>query len=125
MENIYNYLKTVSCFKKVELTVCNTIIINTGCYYSDKKEVILFINYLDNNFILTDNGRTRQFMDKIYELKEPGVKSPIVHVTEYYGISTNNQELSVKIRNTEEFIQAYLKMIYCISFLDSMRIFFV
>ncbi|MDR0437975.1 MAG: hypothetical protein LBH22_06710 [Bacteroidales bacterium] len=127
MKSIYRRLtETSDLFEKIELTDENEIAITTGCAYDDQTELILYLAQRDDSLILTDNGRTRTFMDKIYELTSPDVIKNILSVTSYYGISTQNKQLSLKIEDVDEnFCECYLKMMFCIGFLDSMNIFYI
>jgi hypothetical protein len=65
-------------------------------------------------------------MDKIFELTAPNVIKTIVDVSCYYGISTQNKQLSLKIYDMEEsFSKGFLRMLLCIGHLDAMKIFFI
>ena len=134
MKSIYARLTSASClFEKVELTEGNEIAITTGCVYEDQTELVLYLVKRDDALILTDKGRTRAFMDKIFELKEPDVIKNIVAVADYYEISTRNKQLSLVIANMkvsfedweENFSEGYLKMVLCIGFLGAMKVFYV
>ena len=125
MESLYRRLKeSPGLFKNIELTENNEIAITTGCLYFDKTDIILYINENDYVFTLTDKGRTRTYMDKIFELKENDVIKNIVSTAKYYGISTKNQKLSLESVSISAFHKDYLRMLYCIGFLDTMRIFY-
>ena len=133
MKSIYlRLMATSDLFKKIELTGDNEIAITTGCVYDDQTELILYLAKRDDAFILTDKGRTRTFMDKIFELKEPDVIKNIVAAADYYEISTRNKQLSLKIADKEEsfeywkesFCEGILRMVLCIGFLDAMKIFY-
>ena len=126
MKSIYLQLtKASDLFKKIELTDENEIAITTGCTYNDQTELILYLVQRDDSLILTDNGRTRTFMDKIFELTAPDVIKNILAVSNYYGISTQNKQLSLKIEDMEEsFTEGFLKMVFCIGILNTMKVFY-
>ena len=126
MKSIYLQLTgTSGLFKRIELTDENEIAITTGCTYDDQTELILYLVQGDGAIILTDNGRTRTFVDKKFELTAPDVIKNILEISSYYGISTKNQQLSLRIENVGESLkEGILKMIFCIGFLNAMKIFY-
>jgi len=127
MEEIYKLLKEApSLFKSVTMTDENEIAITTGWMCDEQAELVLYVTQTDDNLILTDKGQMRTYMDKVFELSEPDVIKNIIAVTDYYGISTKNKQLSLELcENEEGFTEGFLKMLYCIGFLDAMKIFYV
>ena len=122
MEAIYKYLTDSPIFKTVEIIGDNEITVPTGCVYDDQTDIILYFTRKCGTFALTDNGRTRTYMDKIFDLQEDDVIKNILGVTSCYGISTKNKQLSFEIGEVERF--EFLKMLFCIDFLDTMKIFY-
>jgi len=127
MKSIFQQLTTTAdLFENLELTSKNEIAISTGRRYQNHTELILYLTKRDDTLILTDNGRTRSFMDNIFVLTENDVVKNILAVTDYYGISTLNRQLSIEIKDLEKnFSESFLKMVFCIGFLDAMSIFYV
>ena len=125
VEEINNVLFDNKLFNKVEMIGKERISITTGCVYDNKSDIVLEVAHIGGALALTDNGRTRAFLDEVFELTEPDVVRNILNVSDYYGISTKGKQLSIHIgEKGNEFIQGYLKMMYCIGFLNDMSIFF-
>ena len=124
MMAIYRRLMTLPFFTTVELTENGEIAISTGCKYGDDTKLILYLIQGDNTLVLTDQGRTRDYMDKVFDLKEKDVIEKIQAVSDYYGISTKNKQLSLEIRSLDDYTEGIFRMIYCIGFLNTMQIFF-
>ena len=133
MNTLYQSLTQRPMFEKVELISENEIAITTGLVYDDKTkdsdsrtELTLCLVKTEDTLTLTDKGLTRAYMDEIFELSEPDVIKNILAVTDYYNVSTKIKQLSVEVDETGESIcEALLKMVYCIGFLDAMKIFYV
>jgi hypothetical protein len=102
-----------------------TIVIETGGKYEDKSDIILYVIERDGKFILTDKGRTRACMKEVFDLSAMDVVRNILALVNYYGISAANKQLSIEIAQSKDgFTEAFLRMMYCIGFLDDMRIFY-
>ena len=130
MKTLYQRLtKSSEPFDKAELTsyeYIDEIAIPTGCVYGDQTDIILYITQRNGALILTDNGRTRAYMDKVFELQENDVIKNIMAAANYYGISTKDKQLSLTIESMDsEFKENFLRMVYCIGFLDIMKVFYV
>ena len=126
METLYRRLtKSSEMFGKTELISDSEIAISTGCMYDDQTDIILYITQKNGMFILTDNGRTRAYMNKIFELQENDVIKNIMAAANYYGISTKDKQLSLTIESMDsDFKENFLRMMYCIGFLDTMKVFY-
>lgn len=102
------------------------IVVLTGCKYGDKSDLVLYVIEREGEFVLTDQGRTRAYMNEVFELHEPDVFINILEVANYYGISTKDKQLSIAFEKSKDgFTAAFLKMMYCIGFLNTMRLFYV
>ena len=123
--DIHTMLIKSSPYRSVEIISENGLVIATGCYYSNQSEIALFIARVGDELILTDNGRTRSYMDEVFELTEPDVIKNILAVTSYYGINTKGKQLSIRLgTNCDDYVGGYLKMMYCIGFLNDMSMFY-
>ena len=125
IKDIYQRLTTSLFVKTEELAENSEIKISTGCVYSDQTELILYLKKVEGAYFLTDNGRTRTRLEKTFELKSNDVIKSIKDITEYYSISRENKQLSLKIDTLGDYTDGFLRMVYCIGFLDSMEIFYI
>jgi len=113
-------------FQAVSLSEEGKVFVTLGCTYGDGTLIELWITEHEENYIVSDRGRTRQYMDKIFELSEPDVIKNIVAATEYYDVHTKDKQLSVKVGKTEDERNAgFIRMQLCISFLDNMKFFYI
>jgi len=104
--------------------------------YGDGTEQELLLISREDKIILTDQGRTLKFLDKVFELKEPDVIKNLNACLKQFNV--------VKDKDTPEFIieisswketpeddkntelkEAVFRLYACISFMESMRIFYV
>ena len=101
-----------------------------------------YIVFKDGVFYLTDKGATYEKLDKVFELKEPDVQKNLSAIAkEYkedglevakYGNEEKQRWIMVKLKSNnygdEEFEreveEAKHKLIACVSFMDTMRIFY-
>jgi hypothetical protein len=123
MDKVYRLLMESPCFKGVEITP-NGITIPTGCVYSDQTDLTFSISQRNDKIIISDDGRTRAYMNTIFELTSSDVIKHILAVTGYYGINTKDRELSLEI-DAICITEALLKLIYCIGFLDAMKVLYI
>jgi hypothetical protein len=124
MEKLYAHLMKNDLFEKVYLTNNNEIVIHTSCRQEGQTELVFHIVNTDGVFVLTDNGQTLDYMDTIFELTEPDVVKNVKASTNYYGIEMRKLKLALPINSAEDFTEAYLRMLFCVGFLRTMKIFY-
>jgi len=115
-----------------KLTEDDLVEIKTGCVYDDKDktDIILYIHKIKDGFFITDGGRTSGYLDEFFELSESDVIKNINAITKYYGVVEVREGitrfiLTLPIKPDENLEKGFLKMLYCISFLSNMKIFYV
>jgi type IV secretion system protein VirD4 len=83
--------------------------------------------------LLTDQGRTVKMLDEIFELDKPDVIKNLAAILKDHNVRKTGQELVLEIfpwsentneKENEELNIALFKMFSCVSFMDSMRIFY-
>jgi len=82
----------------------------------------------DKSFFLSDQGRTYKMLDEVFELKEPDVQKFINAIKQKYHVLQDDSEFLIEIGSYVEnanIDEAKYKLLECISFMDTMRIFFV
>ena len=87
-------------------------------------EIILYLIQIDDKIVLTDNGNTYAYLDNIFELDEPAIIKDISAVSNYYGVILENRQLIIEVNSIEKISEEFLKMFYCIGFLNDMVIFY-
>jgi hypothetical protein len=125
MEKLYEHLTKNELFEKVDLLDGNEIVIHTGCPCDGQTELVFHVVDKDGTFVLTDNGQTLEHMDTIFELTEPDVVKNVKAATNYYGIGVKKMKLELPMNLKGDFAEAYLKMLFCVGFLRSMKLFYV
>ena len=125
MSESYKCLTETPMFEKVETTEGVYVLIPAGLVYGDQTNIDFELIKRNGTNILTDNGRTLAYLDKIFELTEPDVIKNIRAATEHYGISMKRQRMALEIETIEDFPEGYLKMLFCVDFTESMKIFYV
>jgi hypothetical protein len=106
--------------------------IKTGCVYDDenKTDIVLYLFNFENKFFLDDGFGTFRYLDKMFELSQNDVRKNIRAITEYFGITIRPGEkpytwaLSLQVEPSENLEEQFLKMFYCIGFLNNMKIFY-
>jgi len=110
--------------------------------YSSGKNYRFYIVDSEGIFYLTDKGTTYEELNEIFELKEPDVRKNLSRIAELYkkdgltvertGKNEKQRWIMIKMKNKEgdeafeqEIKEATYKLIACISFMDSMRIFYI
>jgi len=111
-------------FKNIRITEHFELEILTGFQYGDKTDIAIYLTKNGDMLMLSDGGRTRDYINQIFELAERDVIVNILRVTSYYNISTANKGLSLKINSIDEFMAGYQRLFACITFLDAMKIFY-
>ena len=127
MNRLYQKLKTVPpgiMFQSVRLTEDENIEIFPGYCYGDQTSIVINISESGQKWILSDGGRTRDCMDREFELKAPDVIKNILILAGYYGVSTADQRLSLVIETPDQFAEGYYTLLACINSLDSMKNFY-
>ncbi|GBU25806.1 hypothetical protein R83H12_02464 [Fibrobacteria bacterium R8-3-H12] len=88
----------------------------------------------DNRFFLSDLGNTYKMLDTVFELKEPDVQKNLSAIMKECLVSQDGNEFLVEIHSYEENMksgenreinEAKFKLLECVSFMDTMRIFYV
>jgi len=88
----------------------------------------------DGEYMLTDQGRTNEMLDDVFDLREPDVTKNLSAITKKCNVQRVNNELIAKIGNTsdnsllkhdDEVCGAMYRLLDCVSFMDTMRIFYV
>ena len=125
MKNLFQQLTETPMFKKNELSGGTEIFIPTGLVYSDQTSIDFDLIRRNETNILTDNGRTLSYLDKVFELTEPDVIKNIRAVTEHNGINMTKQRMAVEIVTVDDYIEKYPKMIFTANFMDRMKMFYV
>ena len=143
INTLYQHLKETTLFEQTKLVSESEIDLSTDCFYDDQRnegdsptEVVLCLKQEGENLILTDKGRTREYMDAVFELGEEDVIKNIIAITNECGVSTRDKRLSLELGKSEETdnIKEFIKKlkeksskltISCIGFLTAMKIFYV
>jgi len=85
-------------------------------------------------FFLTDQGKTFNRLDNIYELSEPDVIKNLVAILKRYGVKKIDKEFIIKvdswsddidIENTDKLDDVKYRLFSCVSFMLNMIIFYV
>jgi len=86
------------------------------------------------DIFLSDQGKTLQQLDKIFELHEPDVTKNLVAILRQYGAEKQGDEFVIRIDNwngnekeseNEDIKKAILSLFSCVSFMLNMKIFYV
>ena len=123
MENIkaiYQNLTTLPFFKETYRNSNNEFFFRTGAQYKDETDMIFCLTSRNNSITLTDKGRTRAYLDKIYDLEADDVIEIILKIEKYYKLYFDE----LKINSIGDFTNGFLRMLYGISFMDSIQLFY-
>jgi len=121
MAHIYQYLQDNVCFGKVTFAENDEVVIHTGCMYNDMTKMILCIVGVNNQIVITDGGRTYDYLDSIFELD---VIKNIFTATDYFGVKHENKILSIVTDSPEKISKSILRIFYYIVLLNTMKIFY-
>jgi len=88
----------------------------------------------DDKYYITDSGKTYEMLDKVFELNEPDVIKNLTAIMNECGVQQEGREYIIELSNynvlteetkekTEE--EAKYRLFTCVSFMDTMRIFYV
>jgi len=102
---------------------------HSDCYYE------FTLIKLNNQYFLSDQGKTYEMLDKIFDLKEPDVKKNLTAIAkECEVVITEDERLVLPLDfwsdspNDEQkqlLEEAKCKLFTCVAFMDTMRIFYV
>jgi len=82
----------------------------------------------DGKFFLSDQGRTYEMLDMVFELKEPDVQKNLHAIMKECGVSWSDNKFLIELHSREdnaELEEAKYKLLECVSFMDTMRIFYI
>jgi len=103
-------------------------------YFSNNIEYEFLLVEKNSVIFLTDQGRTYDMLDNIFELKTPDVQKFLNAIMKNCGVIQARNELIIPIKSFEiirnykdnkEIIEAKYRLFECVLFVDTMRIFFV
>jgi tetratricopeptide (TPR) repeat protein/MinD-like ATPase involved in chromosome partitioning or flagellar assembly len=103
-------------------------------YYNTDTEYEFALMKKDDKYYLTDQGKTYEMLDKVFELKGSDVQKHLNAIMQKCKILQSEDELLIGINawdensETEEnsdINEAKYRLLECVSFMDTMRIFYV
>ena len=121
LNTITKTLSTLFSFKKVKE---NEFHIYTFGMYPNKTPIVLFLEQVKNGWVLSDKKQTLKFMNTIYELKAPEVRSSINSILRAYGLKLQNGMIYIEIANEKNLANRIFDFIMCIGQLSNMYVFF-
>ncbi len=93
-----------------------------GRYTNDDNQFTLTILEHDGEVIITDNGWTREYMKKYFDVASPDMRELIKRTAEHYGVSTRDKRITIRVKNEEQIMYAIFRILYCINFLEVLRV---
>ncbi len=98
--------------------------IKTKANFQNGESIKIFIVNEKNNWYLTDNKTTLKYMNNIYDLKAPDVKSCIASVIRIYGFNITAGALKANIEDEVSLQSKIFDYIMCVGQLANMYAFF-
>ncbi len=102
----------------------NEWVINSGATFQNGDEIKIYLVNEKNNWYLTDKKATLKYMNEMYDLKAPDVKSCISAVIKIYGFTIKAGSLVANIIDEVQFSTLLFNYIMCIGQLTNMYVFF-
>ena len=103
-------------------------------YCSEDVPVEFILVNKNDKFFLSDQGRTYKMLNNIFELKEADVQNnlnailnecEVLQVNDEFLIELSNFDGNIDLNTNEKLNEAFYRLLECISFMDTMRIFYV
>lgn len=97
--------------------------LKTSILYPDNQPIVIFVQKINNSWILTDKKQTLKQMSTIYDLKSIDVKKAINNIIKAYDFQMQG---GILITQTNEFdlSQKVLEFLMCIGHLVNTYVFF-
>ena len=119
--NIANQLSTIAVVKNVAKDEYEII---TGANIAPKTPAKIYLINSGGQIKLTDKKSTLKYMNNLYELKAPDVKSCISSVIKLYGFTIASGELQANIVSEDSVKEIFYNFIICMGQLANMYAFF-
>jgi len=96
-------------------------------YYRIESEYEFELVKEGSKYFLSDQGKTFEMLDKVFELKEAGVVKNLNAIMKECRVLRKGNEFLIEINSCEntEINEAKYRLLECVSFMDTMRIFYV
>ena len=98
--------------------------IKTNAKFENGEDIKIYLVNEHNHWYLTDKKNTLKYMNDLYDLKAPDVKSCISAVIKIYGFSISAGALKADIIDEVEFQSKLFDFVMCIGQLANMYAFF-
>jgi len=96
-------------------------------YFKSNVEYEFVLIKKDNQFYLSDQGKTHEMLDKMFKLEEIDVQKYLCIIMNECKVLQNEDEFLIEINSPDdktEIEEAKYRLLECVSFMDTMRIFY-
>ena len=119
--SVANKLNKITNVKNIDK---NTYEIITGAKINSKTSIKMYLIEEPDGIKISDKKNTLKYMNNLYELKAPDVKSCIMSVLRIYGFSISSGELIATIKDESNLLEVFYNYIICVGQLVNMYAFF-
>lgn len=120
LKTIINSLKNIITVKQLN----NEFQLTTLANYPNKQPIVIYLQKVNNEWILVDKKEILKFMNNIYDLSSAEVKGCINNVIKVYNFKMQGGVLIADSINETNLAQKVLYFIMCIAQLINMYPFF-
>jgi len=133
LADYYDASGTPDTISEIDDTIIKKYPFPTKYHDNEKSNYEFILLKRNDKILLSDQGKTFKMLDQIFELTELDVMKNLKKIQDEYKIQGERRELFIEIINwdvnsneneNEELNEAIYRMFSCVSFMDSMRIFY-